>query len=326
LALYEGLKSGGSYRPEPERPPRRAPQPARADAWRVAEARTRGGQDDAPWMDRLLGRGATQTLGRAAGSAAASWQQRRARPDEAVQPAMRARHMQAVGAGDGPVPQGRKGLIRGVLLALALVWAVLLIRPWQRMGALKVDVSSLFTRAEAVDQAQQAAEKRRAEAAVAQADAQRLAGLPLVPGTGKPLALWQDGSLRWYKVDASGDLAPAASPWARDCLGLPELRGLSARAEEHGGGRRLRLELPAGLLPLDPAVSSEARALLLEDPAQPVLLTHDGTRCLLGPDHWEQRQQRLALVLADLAARKRRAGTIDLRYEDTAVVRPAGRS
>jgi len=72
-------------------------------------------------------------------------------------------------------------------------------------------------------------------------------------------------------------------------------------------------------------VASEVRAVDLSDPADPVLLTHEGVRCLLGGEAWPQREKRLALVLADLAARKRRAGLIDLRYDDTAVVRPAGR-
>ncbi|HXC62841.1 MAG TPA: hypothetical protein VNZ67_00720, partial [bacterium] len=59
----------------------------------------------------------------------------------------------------------------------------------------------------------------------------------------------------------------------------------------------------------------------LSDPLQPVLLTHDGTRCLLGDAQWKEREQHLAMVLADLAARRRRAASIDLSYDDTAVVR-----
>ena len=329
MALYEGLKSGQIQRPEAPRPARRATAPAGPGAWRVAEARAGAARSEAaaPWLDRWMGRGASQTVGRAAGGVLASWWRRGGEalpPAPVAREAMSIRRMQAVGAGEGPVPHGRKGLIRGLALVLALGWTVLLIRPWQRVGALKVDVSALFTRADAAEQAQQAAEKRRQEDALALAQTQRLAALPLLPGTGKPLALWQDGAGHWYKVDGDGVLAPVASPNTRDCLGLPELRGLAARSQEHGAGRQLLLDLPAGLLPLDPAVRSEARAVLLEDPTQPVLLTYDGTRCLLGSHQWPQRQRRLAMVLADLAARKRRAASVDLRFEDTAVVRSVG--
>jgi hypothetical protein len=336
VALYEGLKRG--LDPEPPPRPRReayAP-PAQAQAWRRVEARV-AEQDEprAPWMDRLLGSGSTHTLGKAAGQALAGLRSRRdgapareARPRETWKP----QRMQAVGAGESPVPHGRKGVIRGFLVAGGLAWAVLALRPWQRAGELKVDVSALFNRPAAAagaagqakdpqDTGAEAEQAAGAAAAQAQAEARRLAALPLVAGTGRPLALWQDGSGRWYKVDADGVLAPTASAWAKDCLGLPELRGLAARSEAHGEGRRLKVELPAGLLPLDGAVASETRAVVLSDPLQPVLLTHDGTRCLLGDGPWKEREAHLAMVLADLAARRRRAASIDLSYDDTAVVR-----
>jgi cell division septal protein FtsQ len=160
-------------------------------------------------------------------------------------------------------------------------------------------------------------------------EAVRLSALPVDPAGGTALALWQDGAGRWWQVNGKAELRPCEGPAAKESLGLPELRGVSAAAQEHGQGKRLALRLPAGLLktllPLEPSVASEVRAVLLDDPAQPALLTHDGTRCLLDLGDWERRQRRLGLVLADLAAKKRRASLIDLRYEDTAVVRPAGR-
>jgi hypothetical protein len=323
VALYEGLKRG--LNPDPAPLPRRqayAP-PTQAQAWRRVEARVTG-QDGAraPWMDRLLGSGSTHTLGKAAGQALAGLRSRREEPPRAAaqRETWKPQRMQAVGAGESPVPHGRKGMIRGVLVAGGLAWAVLALRPWQRAGELKVDVSALFSRPQ--ESAANAGPLGQSDAA--QAEARRLAALPVVAGTGKPLALWQDGSGRWYKVDGDGVLAPTASPWAKDCLGLPELRGLAARSEAHGGGRRLKLDLPPDLLPLDEAVASETRAVILSDPLQPVLLTHDGTRCLLGDGQWREREQHLAMVLADLAARRRRAASIDLSYEDTAVVSPAG--
>jgi hypothetical protein len=333
VALYEGLKRG--LDPEPAPLPRRqayAP-PAQAQAWRTVEARVREPDGaPAPWMDRLLGSGSTHTLGKAAGQALAGLRAGREERPRAAPPreAWKPQRMQAVGAGESPVPHGRKGMIRGLMVAGGLAWAVLAFRPWQRAGGLMVDVGAIFSRPESAagpaaaapdGQDAKAASDRAAAAATAQADARKLAALPVVAGTGKPLALWQDGGGRWYKVDDGGALAPTASPWAKDCLGLPELRGLAARGEAHGVGRLLRVDLPAGLLPLDAAVASETRAVILSDPLQPVLLTHDGTRCLLGDGAWKEREQRLAMVLADLAARRRRAASIDLSYEDTAVVR-----
>jgi hypothetical protein len=336
VALYEGLKRG--LDPEPAPQPRRtayAP-PAQAQAWRTVEARVRDRDEPrAPWMDRLLGSGSTHTLGKAAGQALAGWRSRQEEAPRAAAPreAWKPQRMQAVGAGESPVPHGRKGMIRGLMLAGGLAWAVLALRPWQRAEGLRMDVSALFDRPGAAAgapaqaaggldaKAAEAAGDRSAAAADAQAAAHKLAALPVVAGTGQPLALWQDGSGRWYKVDSGGVLAPTAGAWGRDCLGLPELRGLAARSEAHGEGRRLKVDLPSGLLPLDQAVASETRAVILSDPLQPVLLTHDGTRCLLGEGPWTEREQHLAMVLADLAARRRRAASIDLSYDDTAVVR-----
>ena len=191
------------------------------------------------------------------------------------------------------------------------------------------DLASLFRASSDEDHAKEAL-KQEAEAQEKEAqDQAHLAALPVDPAGGSALALWQDGSGKWWQVNAKAELRPCSGPADRDSLGLPELRGVAAEASEHGQGKRLSLKLPEGLLrallPLQPSVASEVRALLLDDPAQPALLTHDGTRCLLDPSDWERRQRRLGLVLADLAAKKRRASVIDLRYEDTAVVRPAGR-
>ena len=178
-------------------------------------------------------------------------------------------------------------------------------------------------KAQAAAQQDEAAKQKEAE------DASHLAALPVDPAGGTALALWQDGAGHWWQVNGSAELRPCNGPADRDSLGLPEIRGVAAGAEEHGQGKRLSLKLPEGLLktllPLEPSVASEVRALLLDDPSVPALLTHDGTRCLLDATDWERCQRHLGLVLADLAAKKRRAALIDLRYEDTAVVRPAGR-
>lgn len=314
--------------------------------WRELKAEVRPGRDQAtPWLDRLLGAGSTRVVGQAAGAALGAMRRARSEPPPrrpAPQP-WRPQRLQAVGAGEGALPRGRKGLIRGLLLAVGLLWGVLSLRPWAGAPGLASDLGALFRPAaprEAAKpkakpgQQEPAAEAAKAQteaeaAAVASAQAKALAALPLVPAKGKPLALWQDSEGAWYTADAQGLLAPGQAPGHRDSLGLVVLKGVAARNEPQGQGRRMRLDLPPGalkdLLPLAPGVSSEVQALWLDDPAQPVLVTHDGTRCLLAAEGWALQQERLALVLADLAARGRQAAQIDLRYEDSAVVRPAGR-
>lgn len=319
MALYEGLRAP---RDRDEAP---------APRWRSLQARTQGGRSQATLLDRLLGEGSSHTLGRAVGTALAAARRpaqaapRRATPMEDY----RTRHMQAVGAGEEALPRGRKGVIRGLALALGLAWVAFLLKPWQHRGELHLDVAALFRSPAPAVAAQEAAEKAVEKRQSDAADAAHLAELPLIAGGGRPLGLWQDGRGRWFTVDDDGLLSPGSAPGTRASLGLVQLRDVSAASEAHGQGRRLRLTLPDGmlkdLLPLLPAVSSEAQSISLSDVAEPVILTHDGTRCLLSRQGWAQQQERLAMVLADLAAKKRRAAQIDLRYEDSAVVRPAGR-
>ncbi|MGH7441200.1 MAG: hypothetical protein ACREKE_00850, partial [bacterium] len=249
-------------------------------------------------MDSFLGRGSAASLAQAFHPVKAPLRVPRA----VSQPA----RLTVVGSGDDTLPQGRKGLGRAILILLGLATAVATLRPWQREGLLRADWSALLRVPE-----------RGADAAqvVAQAPAQELkddlalAALPLRPATGKPLGLWQDGSGRWWRADAEGALAPCADPQGVENLGLPVLRGLSAHAEAYEGGRRELLNLPprrlASLLPLESAVASEVASVDLSDPNDPVLLTLGGTRCLMGDGDWALDQRRLALVLADLAARRR---------------------
>lgn len=324
MALYEGLRS-----------PQRLDEPAEP-RWRRLQARTRAQAPTAPFLDRLLGDGSTQVLGRAVGTALAATRRRstadsagNAAPRRPSAEPYRARHMQAVGAGEGPLPRGRKGVIRGLALAGGLAWAAFMLKPWQHRGDLHIDVAALFQAPDPAVQAEEASAKASAKRQSDAADAAHLAALPLIAGGGKPLALWQDGRGRWYSVDAEGLLSPGSPPGTRASLGLVQVRDVAAGSEAHGQGRRLRLDLPdgmlKGLLPLLPAVASEAQALLLGDAQQPVILTYGGARCLLSREGWQQQEERLAMVLADLAAKHRRALEIDLRYEDSAVVKPAGR-
>jgi hypothetical protein len=341
MALYQGLHRQPDDAPRPrawQAKPKpgfsgagwKAPVTAPRREWRALRHEAHGELSDAPMLDRLLGQGASHTLGRAVGTAIARARAPRGEAAPALEAPRREvpvhrQRFQAVGAGEAPLPRGRKGVIRGALLLFGVAAAVLALKPWQRLGALHVDVAALFSAPDPEAQAKAEALKHQQDAA----DATRLAALPLEPGTGKALGLWQDARGAWFTVDGEGLLAPGDAPGAKASLGLVPLRGLAAHSEPHGQGRRLRLDLPDGLLkellPLRPGVASEAQALLLSEAGEPVVLTHDGARCLLSRDRWEAQQDRLALVLADLAARKRRAGLIDLRYEDSAVVRPIGR-
>lgn len=279
-----------------------------------------------PFLDGLLGRGSVESLKRAFahGGSGVRRPVAVARPKSPPSPAAprREARMQVVGASDDHLPRGRKGLGRAVLVVLGLASAVTALRPWQKEGLMKADWTALFEiPAQAgVDRPRQQARIQSTE------DAAKLAALPLQMASGRPLGLWRDGSGRWWTVDADAALAPCADPLGTENLGLPEISGVSAHAEAYRGGRRLLLNLPPGrlgeLLPLRTSVASEVRAVVLADPAQPVLITFNGTRCLMGGGDWTQCQRRLALVLADLAARHRGASQVDLRFEGTAVVRP----
>jgi Cell division protein FtsQ len=345
LALYEGLKQGRLVEPAPphretvRRPPetaRGAARPVEAAAWRSLRSELKAQpRSAAPFMDRFLGSGSVQTLQGVAGALFGSGRprkQRRPAPVSEGQALSRREarglseaRMQVVGGGESHLPQGRRGLGRAFLVVLALAGTMAALRPWQKAGILKADWSALFRLPDGegssgADQQALAAGRQDAE------DAAKLAALPFQAGTGTALGLWQDSAGRWWRVDGEGALAPCADPEAAENLGLPEIRGAAAHAEEYRGGRRLLLNLPPGrlaeLLPLEASVASEVMAVDVQDPTQPVLLTLDGVRCLMGDQDWGERQEHLALVLADLAARRRRARQIDLRFEGTAVVRP----
>ncbi|HTB23238.1 MAG TPA: cell division protein FtsQ/DivIB [bacterium] len=337
MALYEGLNRGAANQ-APPRENRRMERPAAAPAFKSLRVEVRArvreqAAPGAPFMDRFLGAGSAGALRRAGGALWGSGEEDR--PAKAKSPAPRVREnariseprMQVVGAGESHLPQGRRGLGRAFLVVLSLAGATAALRPWQKAGLLKTDLSAMFQVPGSQDAS--AAAKTAALDSQAAADAAKLAALPLQAGTGKALALWQDGEGRWWRVDDAGALAPCADPSSAENLGLPEISGVAAHNDAYRGGRRLLLNLPPGrlsqLLPLRTAMASEVRTLDLSDPAQPVLLTLDGVRCLMGDADWVQRQEHLALVLADLAARRRRAGQIDLRFEGTAVVRPLGR-
>jgi hypothetical protein len=356
VALYEGLKSSSDQAASrPSRPalrPLPVYEPRVERPWRELHHERADAKSSGSFLDNLLGAGSQAKVATAL------------RPAKKVQnpPARQAwssSKVEAVGSGQRSVPRGKKGMGRAVIVLMVMAWGLVRLHPWTRMhlghfgfadikteiGAVRVgagdspvptrtagwtaDLESLFKPADDPAKAQAAAQQDEAAKQKEAEDASHLAALPVDPAGGTALALWQDGAGHWWQVNGSAELRPCNGPADKDSLGLPEIRGVASQAEEHGQGKRLSLKLPEGLLktllPLEPSVASEVRAVLLDDPSVPALLTHDGTRCLLDATDWERCQRHLGLVLADLAAKKRRAALIDLRYEDTAVVRPAGR-
>jgi hypothetical protein len=344
LALYEGLKQGRIVEAaaplreavrRPKEAERAAARPAQPPAWKALRAELREERrPSAGFMDRFLGAGSGRALRGAAGALFGSGEppkpRRRPPAPAAAEPRRETRgfseaRMQVVGGGESQLPHGRRGLGRAFLAVLALSGTVAALRPWQKSGMIKADWSALFRIPDAVG-ASGADQQAAADSRQAAEDAAKLAALPFQAGTGTALGLWRDSSGRWWRVDGEGALAPCADPEAPENLGLPEIRGAAAHAEEYRGGRRLLLNLPPGrlaeLLPLQSAMASEVQAIDVQDPTQPILLTLDGVRCLMGDTDWSGRQKHLALVLADLAVRRRRAAQVDLRFEGTAVVRP----
>jgi hypothetical protein len=347
MALYEGLKAASEKpAPAPARPALRPLPPPRSEPlerrWKELHLERPGTGSGAGFLDRLLGQGSQAKVSQALAPS------RRSTREEAEAPPWRRARVEAVGSGQRALPAGKKGLGRAAIVVLALAWGLVRLHPAARLeGALNAfhrdappppaaassawgqDLASLFRPSSDEERAQEEAKQAAQDKAKEAQEQLHLAALPVDPAGGAALALWQDAAGKWWQVNGKAELRPCGGPADKESLGLPELRGVCAQAAEHGQGKRLSLKLPEGLLrtllPLEPSVASEVRALLLEDPSQPALLTHDGTRCLLDPSDWERRQRRLGLVLADLAAKKRRAALIDLRFEDTAVVRPAGR-
>jgi hypothetical protein len=354
VALYEGLKSSsdkaGSVPSRPVLRPLPAYEPRVERPWKELRHERADSKRSGSFLDNLLGAGSQAKVASAL---------RPAKRSQAPAPEWRSSKVEAVGSGQRAVPRGKKGMGRAVIVLMVMAWGLVRLHPWTRVhlghfgfaevkaeiGAVRggavdspapprtagwtADLESLFKPADDPAKAQADAQQDAAAKQKEAEDASHLAALPVDPAGGTALALWQDGAGHWWQVNGSAELRPCNGPADKDSLGLPEIRGVASQAEEHGQGKRLSLKLPEGLLkgllPLEPSVASEVRAVLLDDPSVPALLTHDGTRCLLDAGDWERCQRHLGLVLADLAAKKRRAALIDLRYEDTAVVRPAGR-
>ena len=149
--------------------------------------------------------------------------------------------------------------------------------------------------------------------------------LPWIDFNGKAVALWKGGSGSWYQVNREGFLRKCDQPEAIVNLGLPVLDKIGAEEVEYKDGRSWKLQgvekKLSELLPLHVQLISEVADIQFGDGSNPVLITHTGTQILLGENEWKEKQARAAMVLADLNARRKKVGKIDLRFKNSAVVR-----
>jgi hypothetical protein len=233
---------------------------------------------------------------------------------------MQRQRLRAVGSGQER-PSQPKGYLRMGLAGIVLWVLGVNTRPWEAL-----DFVFKPGPAKAARQKAPKAEPK-AEARV-EAKKAEPGPLPLADAGGEPVALWLAEGGQWHSVNAEGGLSRISAIEAQAQLGLPRLAGAPAAYLEKGKHRILALGLdPAQLQELLPLRSDLAAELdYIELQGRKVRLRiHGGIAAELGEDGFRAKQDRLAAVLADLRAKKKRAVNVDLRFENSAVVRLASR-
>ena len=283
---------------------------------------TRGRPGQQPhWLDAMLGAGSRKKIKRGTSRVLES-NARLTRPE-----IPRSQSKQA-----GLVPaRPRRGWIRIGLAAGVLIWSLTIIRPWDHLRNM-VDHLQASREGKAVEVAAQprpAEGPAEAEAALPQ-ETVPLKLTPVIPGLrGGPVALWEGRSGTWFQVDAQGNLDKTEGPALAENLGLPILQGVGSRKVPDGDRLVLKLEsdgkLLASLFPLHSDLAPEIATVKLNDTRNPVLVTVSGVTVPMGEGEYQTKQARLALVLNDLAAKKRRAVQVDMRYSNSAVVKLKGK-
>ena len=285
--------------------------PAPLQVKRVNTQAARGGS----WMDSMLGEGSSRTVAGAVGRFRR--QAEAAEPSPAPQKAVM--RMQALGSGNSPAPAKPKGYLRLVLVLLALAAGMAHFRPWQALSGLRLP-KLVQVSGEAPETAQ------AAQVAVIAKPAE--AKLPLVDAGGAPVALWRSESGQWYGVNSNACLSRMSDSDAASKLELPRLEAPGLGYQEKHGGRVAVLNVEtaqlAELLPLRGDLAAEIDTVRVQG-RDIKLVAHGGAVIDLGESDFKRKQAKLAAVLADLGARKKRAGSVDLRYDNTAVVRLAAR-
>jgi hypothetical protein len=293
-------------------------------AWQTLHARAPRGARQPGFLDRMLGRGAQASLARPM-----------ARPLAKPAPARpMARPRLEMHGSQAPQPLRHRGFLRAALALGLLAWALAAFKPWRHVPDLVAGLKSMRGHASAPKVMHPAAADPLLAllptpvAAPAQTAAPTPAGTPVAHLREAAAALVKAGDGRWYAVDRLGYAEPSLGPDQPSTLGLPFLTGARVQAVAEGGQWRMKVsgaESLAGILPLRQQLATEVESIDLADPADPVLRTVDGATVRLGDGVSFSRQAWLAAVLADLAAKGKRASQIDLRFRGQAVVRLAAR-
>ncbi len=347
MGMYQGkfLNSG----PEPREPRRNAGErgsswaaPRRAGTagasragWRevrssVPRAPRRGGGS---WLDAMLGEGSSNKLE----PLRRAW--KREAPKAAPAPAARVR-VEMRGK-EEPGDRKRRGVIRLVLGGCLALWVLASLHPGRKAGWLARQARkrgawlvALFKAPAAGPQAGVAEAQR-----VAQGDAPtELAsaspaptpqGTPVAALGGAAVALVQSGDGRWYRMDAQGRVQLSSGPDDPQNMDLPVVVGMPVQNLVQGGRWVKALDFQgaslAGLFPLRPMLLTEVTTVDLSNPANPKVVTHEGTTAWLGQGDFGVKERHLGLVLRDLAAKGKLASLIDMRFQGSAVVTLAGR-
>jgi hypothetical protein len=223
--------------------------------------------------------------------------------------------MRAVDPSEAPQAQLKpKGYLRIALLAFGGLVLALRARPWLSSLSIKMPLA-LAPVEKPLEKAPDSAPKAPAASA-------------LLDAGGSPLALWRSASGQWFGVNTRAQLSRMPEADATTNLKLPRLEGPGLASEEKRNGHILELQIdPAELsqlLPLRPDLAAAVDSVLLQGGSVSLRL-HNGTLAALGESDFKRKQDRLVAVLADLLAKGKRPGSVDLRYDNTAVVRLASR-
>jgi cell division protein FtsQ len=138
----------------------------------------------------------------------------------------------------------------------------------------------------------------------------------------QPVALLDNGLL--FGLDAQGRVLPPSNELVR--VDLPLVSGVSFPAEGNGTtlsaqAVRPALEFLDFLKKQDAALAQDVSEINLSEADSLKVTFIDGVQVLFTPPVSETELKRMALVLGDLNQKGKRAGTVDFRYRDIALVK-----
>jgi cell division protein FtsQ len=138
----------------------------------------------------------------------------------------------------------------------------------------------------------------------------------------QPVALLDNGLL--FGLDVQGRVLPASNELMRE--DLPLVSGVSFPVESVGTTLAAQAVRPAldfldFLKKQDAAMAQDVSEINLSEADSLKVTFIDGVQVLFTPPVSETELKRMALVLADLNQKGKRAGTVDFRYRDIALVK-----